>query len=203
MSNNRNRMIGSFEDAIERGQTSIKKSAVNTASDFGKSTKQQITGSSSQQPAGDQGTNEAGTSPQASDQPQMTDEERVEFLSDLYGKNNSNNKANSSGATDPGKSQKGAGDVSQALGVPQKDQYEGKTPEEIAQIKALENRLHSEYYQNLVNRPKEEPVAEKLEREEEEQKMADLNEENKKPKGSINPQMVKQGTGERVLSTVG
>lgn len=207
MSTNRNRMIGGFEDAFERGQVAMNNTAKQTASDFANSTKSQIVGTGKKQVSNDHGaieSNDTGSSGSAGQQ-QMTDAERVDFLSDLYGKNNSNNKPKSSGVTDPGKSQKGTGDVSQALGIPQKDPYEGKTPEEIAQIKALENRLHSEYYQNLVNRPKpkEEPVSEKLEREEEEQKMAELEQDNKKLKGPINPQMVKQGTGERILPTVG
>jgi hypothetical protein len=200
MSNNRNRMIGGFEDTFERGQSAVAKSVKSTASDFASSTKSQLTGFSSQQPA-DQGTNEAGSSVQNSDQSQMTDQERVEFLSDLYGKGNGkNNSSNSQKNT-----QKGAGDITQALGIPQKDPYEGKTPEEIAQIESLRRQLHSDYYQDLLNKSKsnDEPVAEKLEREEEEKNMAALTENKDDLNPAINPQMVKQGTGERVLSTVG
>jgi len=201
MSNNRNRMIGGFEDNFERGQSAVTKSTKNAVGDFVGAAKSQITGSSPQTQVGEQGTNESGSSTQDSNQSQMTDQERVEFLSDLYGKSNSKSNSNSSQKT----SQKGTGDVTQALGVPQKDPYEGKTPEEIAKIEALTRQLHSNYYQELMekSKPKDEPVAEKIEREEEEKKMTELNENSNEMTSPINPQMVKQGTGEHMQSTVG
>ena len=194
-------MVGGFEDTFERGQSVVTKSVKNSANDFAAAAKSQITGSSSPDPAGEQGTNESGSSAQNPSQSQMTDQERVEFLSDLYGKGNSKNNSGSSQKN----SQKGTGDVTQALGIPQKDPYEGKTPEEIAKIEALTRQLHSNYYQELMekSKPKNEPVAEKLEREEEEKKMTELNENNNEMTSPINPQMVKQGTGEHMQSTVG
>ena len=197
---NRNRLVGGFEDTFERGQSSIKKSTKNSVNDFAKSTKNQIMGNSSQTPPADQGTNESGDSGQSSDQPQMTDEERVEFLKDLYGKNNNSNDNSNDNQK---KAQKGTGDVTQALGVPQKDPNEGKTPEEIVKLEALRKQLHGDYYQDLLNKSKqkEEPVAEKLEREEEEKKMSELEEEKKKP--SELPKTVKQGTAESVVGASG
>lgn len=199
MNHNRNRVIGGFEDAIESGQSTIKKSTKNTAKDFANSTKNQVSGSQSQQTQSDQGTNEAGGS-QNQNQSQMTDKDREEFLSNLYGK--SDNKKNNSGSTNDPK--KGSGPASQALGVPQKDPHKGKTPEEIAELEVVRKQLHSDYYQNLVNRPKpkDEPVAEKLEREKQEEKMAELQDEKKKPK-SILPPGTKQGTGEMQPGAVG
>lgn len=58
-----------------------------------------------------------------------------------------------------------------------------KSPEELAEIEVVRKRLHNEYYQSLVNPPKqeEERVAEKVEREEKEE-MVDLQQkEMKKP----------------------
>lgn len=199
MSTNRNRMIGGFEDAFEKGHASVKKSAVNSANDFTNTVKSQVTGDSSQNPPQEQGTNESGSAMQNSGQPQMTDEERVEFLSNLYGNSNKKNKDSS----DQKKTQNGAGDVKQALGIPQKDPNEGKTPEEIAKMEALRKQLHSDYYQDLLNKtkPRSEGVAEKMEREEEEEKMAELEEAKKKP--SELPQTVRKGTGESVVGVSG
>lgn len=202
MSTNRNRMIGGFEDAFEHGKATVQNSVKTTTHDFAKTAKNQVVGDSSQQSSQNQGTNEAGSAKQNSQQSQMTDEERVEFLSNLYGKNDANKNVNSSG-NDQKKPQNGAGDVKQALGIPQKDPNEGKTPEEIAKIEALRKQLHSDYYQNLVNRPKpkEEPVAQKLEREEQEERMAEIEEEKKKPKEL--PRTVRKGTGESVVGVAG
>jgi len=192
-------MIGSFEDAFERGQSSVKKSTVNSANDFTNTVKSQVIGDSPQKSLQEQGTSESGTAMQNSQQSQMTDEERVEFLSNLYGKSNSKN----TDSSDQKSSQKGAGDVKQALGIPQKDPNEGKTPEEIAKMESLRKQLHSDYYQDLVNRPKsiDEPVVEKLEREEQEEKMAELEESKKKP--SELPRTVRKGTGENVVGVSG
>jgi hypothetical protein len=205
----RNRVIGSFEDAIEQGQQAVKSGVKQGVTDFAQSAKGQITGSQSSPSQGshqtqaapsDQGSNEHGASnPSAQQQSQKTDEERVEFLKDLYGKND-----HSSGSkTDKSDPKKGSGSVAQAVGVPQKDPNEGKTPEEAAKLQALRIQLHQNYYQNLVNRPKskDEPVTEKLEREEREAKMAEFQTQKEKPP-PINP-TVKQGTGENVVGASG
>ena len=204
MSTNRNNVIGGFEDAIEKGHSGIKSSVTKTAGNFANTTKNQIIAGSNNSSQQGAGTNEAGNSPSDPSQSQMTDEQRVEFLSNLYGGSNSN-ESSKNDINDEKKQQKGAGEVKQALGIPIKDPYEGKSPEDIAKIKALEKKLHSEYLQDLINRarPKEEPVTEKLEREEEEKKMAELVEESKKPSAPINPQVTRQGTGERVGNTIG
>jgi len=192
-------MIGGFEDAFEKSRSSVKNSAVSSAKDFTNTAKSQVVGDSSQNPPQEQGANESGSVSKNSQQSQMSDEERVEFLSNLYGKNNNKN-MNSS---DQHKTQKGTGDVKQALGIAQKDPNEGKTPEEIAKMEALRKQLHSDYYQNLVNRPKaqDEPIAEKLEREEQEEKMEELAEVKKKPREL--PQTVRKGTGESVVGMSG
>lgn len=202
MSVNRNNVIGGFEDSIEKGQSTLTKSVKNNINDSAKSVKGQLLGASdsSQKATADQGTNEVGSAATDPNQSQMTDEERKEFLSNLYGKND-NSPKNTGG--DGKKPQKGAGSVKQALGIPQNDPNKGKTPEEIAKIEALRKQLHSDYYQDLLNKSKtkEEPVAEKLEREEEEQKMAELDEKKKKP--SELPKTVKQGTAESTVGVAG
>lgn len=198
----RNRVIGGFEDAIERGQQTVKSATLQTVSDFASSTKGQITGVQSpavSNPNLAQGTNEQAASSQApAQQQQKTDVERVEFLKALYGKSDSS----SSQKKDQSKPNN-SGSVTQALGIPQKDPDAGKTPEEIAKLQALKNQLHQEYYQDLVNRPKpkEEPVAEKLEREEQEEKMSEIEEQKKKP--APLPATVKRGTGENVVGVSG
>ncbi len=216
MSTNRNRVIGGFEYAVERGQTATKSAAKQTVNDFAGSVKGQVTGSQNQVPTGagsgtnenanagaaqqqppsDQGTGESNALPNQQNQ-QMTDAQRVEFLRNLYGKSDNNAKANDGKAP-----QKGSGPVAQALGVPQKDPNEGKSPEEIAKIEVLRRQLHSDYYQNLVNRPKpkEEPVAEKMEKEKQMEALVEQKKEQEKP-GPL--QNVKQGTGEAVVGVSG
>jgi hypothetical protein len=186
---------GTFEDAIETGQTALKNAAKQAVTDTAKAVKSQITGSQSQAQPNDQGSNEAG---KAAAGQQMSDDSAKQFLRDLYGKSDSSNK-NSNQKTPP----KGSGPVAQALGLPQSDPNAGKTPEELAKLQALRNQLHHDYYQNLVNRPKpkEEPVAEKLEREKQEEEMEEFAKEQKKP-ASINPAM-KQGTAESVVGASG
>lgn len=201
MSTNRNRVIGGFEDAVERGQSTIKKSAKQSASDFGSTVKGQVTGSQSAIPTDNSGngTDEYAVADQNQQQnPQMTDADRVEFLKNLYGKSDHNSKSKS----DESKP-KNSGPVTQALGVSQKDPNEGKTPEEIAKIQALRNQLHQDYYQETFNRPKakEESVTEKLEREEQMKQFEDLEENKKKP--APLPTTVRQGTGESVVGISG
>jgi hypothetical protein len=196
----RNRIVGGFEDAFEKGQSTVKKTIVNTAGDFAKAAKSQIIGDSSgaSKPQ-EQGADEVASA-NSQNQSQMSDEERVEFLSNLYGKSDDNKSGSSQNS-----SQKKAGDIKQALGIPQKDPNEGKTPEEIAKIESLRKQLHSDYYQEFLQKAKskEEPVAERQEHDEQEKKMAELEEKEKNLTSSINPQVVRQGTGERAVNTIG
>jgi hypothetical protein len=194
-------MIGGFEDAVERGQSAVKKSAKQTASDFGSTVKGQITGSQNTVPTDNSGngTNEQASAGQNQQQdPQMTDADRVEFLKNLYGKSDHSSKTKN----DKPKLNN-SGPITQVLGVPQKDPNEGKTPEEIAKIQALRSQLHQDYYQETFNRPKpkEESVTEKLEREEQTKQFEDLEEKKKKP--APLPATVKQGTGESVVGISG
>jgi hypothetical protein len=207
----RNRIIGGFEDALERGQSGMTKAAKQTVQDFAGATKSQITGNQSAPKPVDGGTNEhakaSAPQSQASDKGAnetaqkdpngsnsgMTDAERVEFLKNLYGKK----------SDAPQKQpQKGSGSVKQALGIPQNDPNGGKSPEEAAKIEALRRQLHGNYYQELIRpKRKEESVSEKIEREDQEKKMSDIEEQKKKP--APLPATVKQGTGEAVVGVSG
>ncbi len=172
-------MIG---EILERGQSSVKKAGKQTVSDFVQTTKGQITGLSS---GSDQGTNEQANSVQTAQQ-QMTDKDRVEFLRNLYGKSDNSSKTKSQGSNPP-----------------QKSPNVGKTPEELAKIEALRKQLHGDYYQSLTNpaKPQEETVTEKLEREDEKEKMELWEKDKKKPPPL--PATVKQGTGESVVGVSG
>lgn len=207
MSHNRNRLIGGFEEAVEKGQGAIKKSTKNTASDFVSTAKNQVTGGatsdqySSIKP--DQGTNEANVSSQDANSSQMSDEDRVKFLRDLYGADLGSNNSQKEKKDDKSK---GSGDVTQALGVPQKDPHEGLTPEEIAKLEAARRQLHGDYYQEFLakTRRKEEPVKDKIEREEQAKKLEDLNNQEKQnKKAALNPAIHKVGTAEAAVGTVG
>ena len=57
------------------------------------------------------------------------------------------------------------------------------TPEEVQKAQQLKQQLHQEYYQGLINPPKqqEERPAEKVEKEKEKEEMEDLEKEKKKP----------------------
>ncbi len=92
--------------------------------------------------------------------------------------------------------------VKNALGIPEIGSNQ-KTPEELAKIEALRQQLHGQYYQDLTNPQKapEENVTEKLEREDQEKKMADLETDKEKPPPL--PATVKQGTGENVVGVSG
>lgn len=201
----RNRIVGGFEDVIEKGQSAVTQAAKQTVKDFAGSAKGQITGGSSSlgaqsagHSAGDQGTNEHGASAssQNSGQSQKSDEDRIKFLQDLYGKSNHGSNSNTSHSDD---SKTGA--IKQALGMPS-DPNAGKTPEEIAKLAALRNQLHAKYYQELTT-PKqpEVSVTEKLEREEQIERMDAFEKQKKKPT-PINPTM-KQGTAESVVGVSG
>jgi hypothetical protein len=78
-----------------------------------------------------------------------------------------------------------------------------KTPEEMAKMQALRNQLHGEYYQQLTKpqQQEEETVVDKLEREDQEKKMSDLETDKEKPPPL--PATTKQGTGENVVGVSG
>jgi hypothetical protein len=92
--------------------------------------------------------------------------------------------------------------VKDALGIPVINNKE-KTPEELSKIETLRKELHGAYYQNLINprRAPEESVSEKIEREDQEKKLADLETQKEKPPPL--PATVKQGTGESVVGVSG
>jgi len=215
----RNKVMGSFEDTFERGRTDLSNVAKQTVKDFTNSAKGQITGSAQQNSSQastdphssasqaqvssyppmdikDGGTNESSSSSQNQQSQPMSDQDRVDFLRDLYGKNDDK-------AKNAKKSQKGSGSVKQALGVSEKDPNASLSPEEKAKLETLRMQLHGKYYQDLINRPKpkEEPVTEKLEREDQEAKFEDLEKQKKKP--APLPSTMKQGTGESVVGVSG
>lgn len=185
------KVIGGFEEVIEKGQSSVKRAARQTVSDFAKTAKGQIAGSQNSTPQNDQGTNEQANAGQNQNQQgQMTDQERVEFLRNLYGK------PATTEATEESTETQKQSLVQQVTGRAPKDPNQGKTPEEIAKIETLRRQLHGDYYQSLINpqKPPEENVTEKLEREDEEKKMSELEVQKKKPPPL--PATVKRGTGE-------
>lgn len=161
-----------FGEVLERGQTTVKKAAKQTVSDFAQAVKGQITGNQN-----DQGTNEQANA--AQNQQKMSDEEAKKFLGDLYGKSDQSSNSNQK--------------------IPP-----GKTPEEIAKIEILRKQLHGRYYDELINPKKPEPeeaVVEKIEREDQEEKMELWEKDKKKPPPL--PATVKQGTGESVVGVSG
>lgn len=207
----KNRVIGGLEEAFEKGQGAVIAGVKQTAKDFTASAKGQITGgsttasssSSHQQPshgASDHGTNEHGANPQQHSDPaatQKSDQERVDFLRDLYGGKSHGDKKDA-----PHSDSSKTDMVKQALGLPQSDPNKGKSPEEVAKLAALRNQLHANYYQELTTpKQKEVTVTEKLEREEQIERMDAFEKDKKKPK-PINPTM-KQGTAESVVGVSG
>jgi len=216
--------IGSFEDVVEKGQSTVRNAAKSTkqgTQNFAKTAAGQITGGQSQTPQNDQGTNE--TSSTAAQQ-QMSNDDAQKFLQGLYGKSNQTQSPNAQNSQKPppptpqetiktalGIPQSSADEnspqtasvtVKNALGIPETNNQ--KTPEELAKIEALRQQLHGQYYQELVNpqKPPEENVTQKIEREDQEEKLADLEETKKKPPPLVNPSM-KQGTAESVVGVSG
>lgn len=184
-----------FGEILERGQTTVRnvaKGAKQGAKAFAKTAAGQVAGG--QTPNQNQGTNEAANSPQQ----QMSDDDAKQFLKDLYGK--SDKKSTSSPPQNQNQNQNA---VKTALGMSQKNPNEGKTAEELAKIEQLRNQLHGQYYEELTNpkKPQEEAVTEKLEREEQEEKV-ELFEKNKKKPPPL-PATVKRGTGESVVGVSG
>lgn len=185
---NSNRVIGGFEDAIEKGQSVVASTAKQAASDFGNTVKGQLGGNQSS-PSADQGTNEQ-VSAQAQ---QMSDDQAKQFLKDLYGSTDKKTPKIEKPVEHP---------IGEALGLPQTDPNAGKTPEEMAKLQGLRVQLHQDYYQNLVNPPKpqEKPVTEKLEEEKEMEELESAKEKDEAP-GPL--QNVKTGTGERMIGVSG
>ncbi len=179
---------GMMGEILETGQNTVKSvgdAAKQGVKSTASSTVSQVTGKSV-----GQGVNEVAAAQAA--QQKMSDDQAKDFLKGLYGKSDPLKKNMSSSS-----SSNNSNPVAQALGVKPKDPNAGKTPEEIAQMLRLRMQLHSsEYYQPLVNprKQKEEPVAEKLEREKKEEQFELAEKEKKKPPKL--PVTVKQGTGE-------
>lgn len=229
--------IGSFEDMVEKGQgvaQNIKKSAVQGVQNFANTTVSQANGQNTA--LSDQGVNET-----ASGQNQMTDDQRQQFLRDLYGAKPKPAQAAVQGPQKPKvtvKTALGLADSSRqkvptpaetiktamgltssqknedpvptkaetiktAMGIPDLIPSKEKSPEEEAKLEVVRRQLHGQYYQDLTNPKKapEETVAEKLEREDQEEKMAEI--ETKKDKPPELPSTVKQGTGESVVGVSG
>ena len=193
--------IGGFEEIVETGQSTaqnVRKAATASAKNFAKAAQNQIAGSqNSNALQNDQGTNEQSTASQK----QMSDDQAKQFLKDLYGptkpKSSDSQKGNSQSSSQQNP-------IAAAIGMTPKDPNAGKSPEELAKIHALRNTLHQEYYQTLTNpaKPTEENVTEKLEREEQEKQLADLEVQKKKPAPLVNPTM-KKGTAESVVGVNG
>lgn len=192
MSMNNSGMIG---EILETGQSTVKnvaKSATQGAQSFVNTATGQITGSQS-----DQGTNEQANAVKQN-QKKMSDDNAKQFLKDLYGKTDKKDDA------DPGiKALQGGQQDSQniaEIGLGLTPSMVQKTPEEQLEIEALRRQLHSDYYQNLVNRPKqkEESVTEKIEREDEMAKFEEFQKQKEKPDPLAN---VKKGTGESMVGS--
>lgn len=205
----RNRVVGGFEDTFESAQSSVATAVKQTAKDFTATTKGQITGGSTastpqangHQPShggNDHGTNESAAAGQHQNDPaasQKSDQERIDFLRDLYGKSDHGAKAQNP--------EHKSVSVKDALGVPESDPNKNLSPEEKMKLEALRAKIHNEkYYQPLINRPqqKDEPVTEKLEREDRMEAIEEQKKQEKKP-GPL--QMVKQGTAESVVGVSG
>ncbi len=204
------KMIGGFEDigeaAHEVGQAAVSQTK-KQVSGFAKTATSQITGNQSQ-PNTDpnqQGANEQG----AQSNQQMSDDQAKKFLQDLYGPSQPQGQDKSlPSQKNPGNQaqnqnqNQNSNAVSDALGLPQTDPNKGKTPEEMVEIEALRKQLHADYYRTLTTpKPQEERVSEKLEREDQEKQMEDLEKEEKKP--NTLPVTVKQGTGESMVGVSG
>ncbi len=199
-------ILGGFEDigeaAHELGQAAVsqtKKQAQNAAN----TATSQITGNPiAQNPNGPK--TQSGTNEQSSpSSQQMSDDQAKQFLKDLYGPSGPQDKlppasTSNQAATAP----QPQSVVAQAIGLPQENPNKGKTPEEVAKMESLRRQLHADYYASLTRPvPPEEHVTEKLEREEQEEQMAALEEDKEKPQDL--PQGVKQGTGEMVPGVSG
>lgn len=245
--------LGSFEDVIEKGQTTVKnaaKAAQAGATNFANTATGQVSNNSSATP-NDHGTGESNG--QSAAQQQMSDDDAKKFLQDLYGvktpaqdphQQSLVSQGQASGGKKPTQNQQtvkaalglelakkpqekvptSKETIKAALGIPgEKPKTETpttretvvtamglpnalsdtKTPEEQAKIEALRGELHGAYYRDLTkpSQQGEETVVDKLEREDQEKKLADLEESKKKPPPL--PATTKQGTGENVVGVSG
>lgn len=202
------KQFGGFEDIGEAAQEAggaVVKTVQKQAQNAVKTAVGQVTGNQSQNssPNNQNGTNEQA----AAAKQQMSDDQAKQFLKDLYGPSKPqdrslpNNQNQNSNQTSQSQNQK-SNPVADALGLPQSDPNKGKSPQDLAEIESLRRQLHSDYYQTLT-RPKqrEETVMAKLEREDQEKQMKEIEEEKKKPQAL--PQTVKQGTGEKMVGVSG
>ena len=231
MSTNKNRIIGGFEDSFEKGKANLSDSTKKTTSDFAKTTKNQLigggnsnsnsvvgdglasnafdqqAGETAMPKASDQGTNEmasAAVNNQNNNSDQKSDEERIKFLRDLYGTDGSTSSNSKNEKKDNNKKKNNSSDVKQAFGFLEKDPHEGMTPEEAARYEAAKRQLHGDYYQDFLEKTKtkEPSVMDKLEHEEQEERMKEFEMQQKEEKRKL-PVTVKQGTAETAIGTVG
>lgn len=199
---------GTFEDAIEKGQATVKNAAKQTVSDFANTVKTQVTGSQQAPNSNPQSDTGTGTNEQANNnQGKMSDTQAKKFLQDLYGSSDPNSGQEKS--TDPNGSKKPTNSglpqnpLAKAAGMIPSDPNKGKSPEDLAKIESLRRQLHGQYYEELTaqRKPAEESVTERIEREDEEKKMELFEKDKKKPPPL--PATVKQGTGESVVGMSG
>lgn len=243
--------LGSFEDVIEKGQSSVKQTAKSAQAGASKFAKTAVGQTSNSTPS-DTGVNEANAQNPA--QQQMSDDDAQKFLQDLYGvKSPTQNQSQLSsqplqgvalqnqkisqnqqtvkaalglvGSSKPHEKVPTPKEtIKAALGIPGEKPHEEapsvretvttamglpdllndkKTPEEEAKMEALRGQLHGEYYRKLTKpqQQEEETVVDKLEREDQEKKMEDL--ETNKEKPPPLPATTKQGTGENVVGVSG
>lgn len=133
-------------------------------------------GGQAQQPPSDQAGGQVPSESVPTNQPQ--DDQTQQFVQDLYG---------------------GTPNLTEGE-IKEKELEDKKKQEELRQ------ELHSQYYQGLVNRPRqgEERPAEKIEREEEEKKLQEQEEEEKKQKDELPVVVTKDmGTKEKLRGVSG
>lgn len=182
---------GLMGEIIETGQSTVK----SAGDAVGQGAKATVNSVISQTTGQDMGTNEAAARAQTQ-QKKMSDNQATDFLKSLYGKSD---KSVASGAKPP----QNDNVVKQALGIKPHDPNAGKTPEEIAKLQSLRQQLHSSgYYQPLINPPKQKEVsvAEKLDREKQEERWEEAQKQKEKPSPLAT---IKTGTGEKMVGASG
>lgn len=176
--------VGFFDEATEIIQEEAGQAA--------QTVKQQVTGKSGSQVQNTQGQklpqvpqqqppagHASAMPPETPGTNQPQDDSAQKFVKDLYG----------------------VGTPSMSEGEIKEEELEDKKKEE-----ELKQQLHSQYYQGLVNRPKqqEERQGEKIEREEEEKKMEEQEEVEKKQKDELPVVVTKDmGTKEKLRGVSG
>ncbi len=166
---------GLFGEILEQGQSvasDTKNVVKGQLTGFGKAAKSQIAPSFSQV---QQSNQKIDNNSQQKTTDEKTESEKKEMLGHLYGIKDDKNRIDS----------KHQASKSQDI----------KSQEDQEKIKQLRNRLHNEYYQNLVNppKPKEERPQEKLEREKQ-QEMNDLSKKEKEKPKPLAVQRAQQST---------